>query len=180
MRRLLTLLLIFGACTAHAQRQIDEQSSWSLKDRLYVGGGFGLNGGSDSWGNKYFTFSLSPIIGYMITNNFSAGSGISYTYLGYSSPINATIHQYGVSPFVRYNVKQFFGQVEYNVISTPLYFDQNDRQIYDRLLAGIGISQPVGERSSINLLAMYDLIYSNDRTQSPFASPWVFRVFFSI
>jgi hypothetical protein len=173
------ILLMCIAGYAQAQRQIDEQSSWSLKDRIYVGGGFGLNGGSDTWGNKYFTFSLSPVIGYMITPNFSAGSGISYTYLGYSSPVNVTIHQYGISPFVRYNIKQFFGQLEYNVISTPLYIDQSNRKTYDRLLAGIGISQPVGDRTSLNLVAMYDLIYSNDRTQSPFASPWVFRVFFT-
>lgn len=186
MRAILTILLIFSGCFAFAQRQIDEQSSWSLKDRLYVGGGFGLNGGTDYSGNKYFTFSLSPILGYMITSNFSAGTGITYQYLGYSD-MNITLHQYGVSPFVRYNIKQFFGQVEYNLISTPqiVYssqkgFEAVDRNIYDRLLAGIGISQPIGDRSSLNLVAMYDLIYSNDRSKSPFASPWVFRVFFSI
>jgi hypothetical protein len=151
-----------------------------------VGGGFGLNGGTDSYGNKYFTFSLSPIIGYMITKDFSAGSGISYQYLGYSD-LHITLHQYGLSPFLRYNVKQFFGQVEYNLISTPQVavnsqggFDAVNRSVYDRLLAGIGISQPIGDRSSLNLVAMYDLIYSSDRTQSPFASPWVFRVYFSI
>jgi hypothetical protein len=186
MRTLLVIFFILSAVVTQAQRDIDENTGWALKDRIYVGGGFGLNGGTDYGGNKYFTFSLSPIVGYMITPNFSAGTGITYQYLAYSD-INVKLHQYGFSPFVRYNVKQFFGQVEYNIISTPYAiqisnssYEVSERRAYDRLLVGLGIAQPIGERSKINLLAMYDFLYSNDRTKSPFASPWVFRVFFSI
>ena len=90
-----------------------------------------------------------------------------------------------MSPFVRYNISQFFGQVEYNVISTPYVIVDNagvyasKRATYDRLLAGIGVAQPIGERAKVNLLAMYDLLYTSDRSQSPFGSPWVLRVFFS-
>jgi hypothetical protein len=184
MRALLMVILILVVGVAHAQRDIDENTGWSLKDRLYVGGGFGLSGGSDYQGFKYFTFSISPIFGYMITPQLSAGTGINYQYLSYGD-LNIKLHQYGVSPFVRYNIKQFFGQVEYNVISTPYVMVDNqgaytsERATYDRLLAGIGIAQPIGERAKINLLAMYDLLYTTDRSQSPFGSPWVFRVFFS-
>jgi len=184
MRALLMIGLILVAGAAHAQRDIDEDTGWSLKDRIYVGGGFGLSGGTDYSGYKYFTFSLSPIVGYMITPQLSAGTGITYQYLSYGD-LNIKLHQYGVSPFVRYNIKQFFGQVEYNVISTPYVIVDNNgvyasrRATYDRLLEGIGVAQPIGERAKINLLAMYDLLYTSDRSQSPFGSPWVLRVFFS-
>lgn len=184
MRVLLMVGLILVAGAAYAQRDIDEDTGWSLKDRIYVGGGFGLSGGSDYQGYKYFTVSLSPIVGYMITPQFSAGTGITYQYLSYGD-LNIKLHQYGLSPFVRYNIKQFFGQVEYNVISTPyVLFDNNGayaskRATYDRLLAGVGVAQPIGDRAKVNLLAMYDLLYTSDRSQSPFGSPWVIRVFIS-
>lgn len=185
MRALLILVLVVMVFSAQAQRDITEDTGWSLKDRLYVGGGFGLSGGSDYSGYKYFTFSLSPILGYMITPQLSAGTGISYQYLSYGD-LNIKLHQYGVSPFVRYNISQFFGQVEYNVISTPYVVVDpvngvyaSKRATYDRLLAGVGIAQPIGDRAKVNILAMYDLLYTNDRSQSPFGSPWVLRVFFS-
>ncbi len=167
--------MIFISCLAFAQREIDNNSGWELKDRIYFGGGFGLNGGNDAFGNRYFYVALNPIVGYMITPQFSGGLGIQWQHYSYPD-FNTTIDQYGVSPFLRYNFGQLFAYTEYNVFNTPT-FGNTERKTFDRLLLGVGYSQPLGRRGAINAMALYDLIYSN--SERAFASPWVFRVYFS-
>lgn len=169
--------LFFISINCFAQRVVDEGASSSLKDRLYIGGGFGLNGGSDAYGNRYFYFALNPIIGYMVTPKLSVGTGLNWQRYSYSEPVKLNIDQYGVSPFMRYNFSQVFAYGEYNLINTPTYnFAQ--RRTYDRLLLGLGYSQPLGQRrGAINAMALYDVIY--DQQERAFASPWVFRIFFS-
>ncbi|HOO11265.1 MAG TPA: hypothetical protein PKW06_15105 [Cyclobacteriaceae bacterium] len=167
------MLLLAGV--ASAQREIDERAGWGLKDRVYLGGGFGLNGGNDSFGNRYFYIGLNPIIGYMISPQFSGGLGLQWQHYSYPD-VDAKIDQYGVSPFLRYNFGQLFAYTEYNVLNTPTLYN-NERKNFDRFLMGLGYSQPLGRRGSLNAMALYDLIYSN--TDRAFASPWVFRVYFS-
>lgn len=172
---LITLtLLISGVC--YGQIPIDNQTGWTLKDRLYFGGGFGLNGGSDSFGNRYWFVGLNPIVGYMITPQFSAGLGVQWQHYSYPD-FNTTFDQYGVSPFMRYNFGQLFAYTEYSILNTPV-FGNTERKNFDRLLAGLGYSQPIGRRSAINVMALYDLIYNN--SERAFASPWVLRVWFSL
>ncbi|MEQ8362706.1 MAG: hypothetical protein RH948_07535 [Cyclobacteriaceae bacterium] len=161
---------------AFAQREVDDNAGWGLKDRLYFGGGFGLNGGNDSFGNRYFYVGLNPIVGYMITPQLSSGLGLQWQHYSYPD-FNTKIDQYGVSPFVRYNFGQLFAYMEYNVLNTPT-FSNTERRNFDRFLMGLGYSQPLGRRGSLNAMALYDVIYSN--AERAFASPWVFRVYFSL
>jgi hypothetical protein len=178
MRRIALLsFLVLITILSHAQRVVDEGAGWSLKDRLYVGGGFGLNGGTDAWGNRYFYFALNPIIGYMVTQRLSVGTGINWQRYTYTEPVKLKIDQYGASPFIRYNFSQLFAYGEYNLLNTPT-FTLSQRRTYDRLLLGLGYSQPFGRRGAINAMALYDVIY--DRNERAFVSPWVFRVFFSL
>ena len=170
-------IFCFLSLSCFAQRTIDEGAGWSAKDRLYMGGGLGLNGGADAYGNRYFYFALNPIIGYMIDTKLSVGTGLNWQRYSYSEPVKLNIDQYGVSPFVRYNFSQLFAYGEYNLINTPTY-NLTQRRTYDRLLLGLGYSQPFGQRrGSINAMALHDVIY--DQQERAFASPWVFRVFFS-
>jgi hypothetical protein len=176
MKSPILVLLLLLAFNCLGQRQIDEGSGWSLKDRLYIGGGLGLNGGVDGYGNRYFYFALNPIIGYMVTPKLSVGTGLNWQRYSYSEPVKLKIDQYGVSPFIRYNFSQVFAYGEYNLLNTPTY-SITQRRTYDRLLLGLGYSQPFGKRGAINAMALYDVIY--DQQERAFASPWVFRVFFS-
>jgi len=171
----LIVCILSLSSVAFAQREIDERAGWGLKDRLYVGGGFGLNGGNDSYGNRYFYIGLNPIIGYMITPQFSGGLGLQWQHYSYPD-YNSKIDQYGVSPFLRYNFGQLFAYTEYNVLNTPTLYN-TERKNFDRFLMGLGYSQPLGRRGSLNAMALYDVIYSN--TERAFASPWVLRVYFS-
>lgn len=166
-------LLWLVSMVSFAQREVEENSK--LSDRLYFGGGLGLNGGTDSYGNRYFFVGLYPIVGYMVNNQFSVGTGITYQYYSYPD-VNQELTQYGVSPFARYNFGQIFLYTEYMFLSTPTYINAQ-RKTFNRWLLGVGFSQPIGKRSSLNVMGLYDVIWK--QTDYAFASPWVFRVYFS-
>ena len=174
---LLTLGILMGSL-AYGQREVDMEQKPAFKDRVFFGGGFGLGGGSNS-----FYVSASPLVGYMLTNKWSAGVGLNYTYVRYDN-INQNDNQYGLLAFTRYNIyRQFFLQAQYDYINyTRYYFVPGSNELFDerdsysRFLAGGGISQPLGARGAINLVAMYDLSHSSS---SPYGSPWVFQVYFS-
>lgn len=171
-----TLVLFIMALTLEvfAQREVDDIANPSFGDHLYFGGGFGLSGGSDGNGNRYFFIGVYPIVGYMVDNRFSVGMGVTYQYYTYPD-VNLDIHQYGVSPFARYNFGQVFLYGEYMILSTPTFINFQ-RTSFDRLPVGIGYSQPIGKRVSINGMGLYDVIWKS--SDFAFASPWVFRVFF--
>lgn len=169
------LLLMLLSVSVMGQREIEEDAGWTLKDRLYFGGGFGLSGGQDSYGNKYFYFALNPIVGYMVTPDFSVGTGVGWQRLSYSEPVKQKIDQYAVSPFARYNFGQLFAYGEYSLVNSSTFIS-TERRNFDRLLLGLGYSQSTGQRGAINVMALYDVLYREDEA---FASPWVFRVFFS-
>lgn len=172
--RILLLVSIFSAIsyTSFAQKDVDFDSDPSFMDRVYFGGGVGFSS------DNYATFvSVSPIVGYMITQNLSAGVGIQYQYIKYKF-LDVSGNTYGGNIFTRYNINQFFIQSEYNTtnIEVSPADDFKNRRTFERLLFGGGITQPLGRKFRINVVGMYDVIYN---VNSPFASPWVFRVYIS-
>jgi hypothetical protein len=171
-------IAVLVACTApvFSQGEFDTGAPPSWKERIYTGGGLGMSGGSDAYGNRYFYIGLYPIIGYRVTPEFSAGVSLSWQHYDYTD-IGVTVDQYGGAPFVRYNFGQLFLYSEFMILNSPTY-DNTHRAIYNRWLIGAGFSQPVGRKGAINAMGLYDVLYkSSDRA---FTSPWVFRVFFSI
>ncbi len=179
MRSALLVCLLLGVARVFAQREIEDDAGWKLRDRLYFGGGFGINSGRDFNGFRFTMISVNPIVGYMVTPQFSVGTGINYTYLRYPE-VNLRLDQYGASPFVRYNFGQIFAYSEYNFISTPTFLGTQvgpTRRTFDRLFVGLGYTQPIGRRGAVNIMALYDVLY--DQTERAFASPWDIRVFFS-
>ena len=171
----LSIVLIFVSAVAFAQRDVFDNAK--LSERLYFGGGLGLNGGTDSYGNRYFYVGLYPIVGYMVNSQFSVGMGINYQYYSYPD-WDQESHQYGFSPFMRYNFGQLFLYAEYALLNTPVYnINSGVRKTYDRLLLGAGFSQPLGGRGALNVMGLYDVLWN--RSEYAFASPWVFRVFVS-
>lgn len=174
MKPIILICSLLISLTSFAQREVSDDSS--IKDRIYLGGGLGLNVGTDYYGYRYFYFALNPIIGYMVNPKTSVGTGITWQRYSYSEPVKLNIDQYGVSPFIRYNFSEFFAYGEYNLLNTPTY-SISQRRTYDRLLLGLGYSQSLG-RGSVNAMALYDVIY--DQNERAFSSPWVFRVFFTL
>lgn len=176
MKASILVFFILLSVTCFGQREIEEGAGSSWSERLYFGGGLGLNGGVDGYGSKYFYFALNPIVGYMVTPKFSVGTGLNWQRFTYTEPIKFHYDQYGISPFMRYNFSELFAYGEYNLLNTPTY-NIAQRKTFDRLLLGLGYSQPIGGRGAVNVMALYDVIY--DQQERVFPSPWVFRVFFS-
>lgn len=171
----ITFILVLLVEFAFAQKGtqiIEKESNW--QERVYLGGGFGFNGGSNSFG-----VSLSPIVGYMLNNRVSVGVGATYEYFKYESAfLTYNDNRYGGMLFGRVNLAgQIFAYGEYSFFNFAYSGDNNDRRTVTRLPIGLGLSQPIGPRSSFNIIAAYDMIYDE---QGPYASPWVFNMFFSL
>ncbi len=175
---LLPLILLLGITAAQAQIEVSERAAW--RDRVFFGGGGGLGGGNDVFGNRFFRISVSPVVGYMVTDKVSLGTSVVYNTINYSD-LGFRYKQYGVMPFIRYNLDDLFLTAEWNYLNVPRLsfngqYDVTERLNVTRLLAGAGYSKPVGGRSRVNVVGLYDLAYKREY----FASPWVLRVFFTL
>jgi hypothetical protein len=172
----LLILLCLISFTCLSQKEIDDRTGWSLKDRGYLGLGFGgLGLGRHSTLGNYFSIGVTPMAGYMLTKNLSSGLAFEYQYTSYSD-LKIKIHQYGWYPFVRYNIRMFFIQADYDWYSIPTTVNSDERIILDRFFAGIGYSSKGRGSSAMNFLLSYDLLYTNT---SPFSSPLSVRIFFT-
>ena len=177
MKRAVILFILCMSFSLWARAQWgDEQMNEkpSLKDRMFTGGGLGMSFSSYS---DYV--SVSPLIGFKITNKLATGVGFQYRYTNYKlvSPSIST-NDYGASPFVRYYVyNPFFLHTEYEYLNYQ-YIDSKLRRSYGSLMTGGGMFQPFGGRAGLFIMALYNLTYRNPNSPydySPYSSPWVLR-----
>lgn len=189
MKRLVLLIVFaFSLISVNAQfnfslrnpnRQNNNSSKDPITNRIYFGGGGGFGAGTDQNGNRYNYYTLLPVIGYRINQQFSVGASFTYQRYNYLNTIvgNYSFTQYGFGPYARYTINPIFVQAEFDVINAPAYDANNEvvRANYNRFLVGLGYVLPLGKRSAINAMAMYDLLY---RVPSVFNSPFVIRVYF--
>jgi hypothetical protein len=177
------------------KKKKDKDKGFST-DRIVAGGGLGL-----SFGNVT-AVSVSPMIGYRITDNFAAGVRFGYQYLKvkdfYEIPdFNNNIDYYDLKSSIfstgvwaRYLImQQLFAHVEYehNFMSFTQYgFDPGGsgnivgiKTKYNApsLLIGAGFRQPLSERVSFGILALYDVIQDK---YSPYLDRIEFRTGFLV
>ncbi|MBV6646231.1 MAG: hypothetical protein KI790_12320 [Cyclobacteriaceae bacterium] len=172
MRRLIVLLGLIIVCSA-------SQGQGNPFDKFYFGGGLGFNAGSD-----FTTISLSPQLGYKITERLSAGVGITYQYTDYKN-IDLTLTHYGGSLFSRYLITdQIFAHTEYEYLTIEFPTDLRDlsktqREGYNSWFVGGGFVQPLGRNAAFTTVALYNVLY-DDSGNSPYNSPFVVRAGFNI
>ncbi|MFZ6663919.1 hypothetical protein [Peijinzhouia sedimentorum] len=173
---LFTTLFVLLFQSAIAQIQTDDVKELSTMERIYGGGNFSLG-----FGNITFV-DISPLAGYMITPQFSAGLGATYQYLRYNN-FDQSANVYGGRIFMRHNIMQrFFAHAEYESMSVeyPQYDDNLNvvvrREWVPGLLVGGGIFNGFGERGGMNLTVLYNLVHDNIR--SPYGSPLIIRAGF--
>ncbi len=176
----LILLTVTGVVTA--QR---DSEPLTLRERFYFGGNFGLQFGSIT------RVEISPLVGYRITPRLSSGIGITYIYhkeKTFITDFETSI--YGGRVFSRFDlIKDFnkfiplgfngglFAQVEYEPlnIESRIFHPfglEAERYWYHGVFAGGGLNLPLGGRTSVNFMVLYDL---NHSTRSPYAEPYVIR-----
>src|SRR5690606_39156157 len=140
---------------------------------FFYGGGGGFGGGTE-----YLNISLTPLVGYKVTNQFATGLQTSFQYVRW---YGTSIYNYGGGPFVQYSFspKLFaYSQYEYlNFGFFPPGQSEPERAGFNSLFVGGGYVEPVGDRAAFVLMALYNLLYG-DGFGTPYVSPLHFRVGF--
>jgi len=147
------------------EKENEKKPFWSW-DRVYGGGGLGF------WANSRSTFvNIAPQVGYKITKKYSAGIGITYTFIQdrtFSPPLSINI--YGGSIFNRYLFTDFlFVHAEYEILNGPWDFFYDRRFTLYNVWLGGGLRQRIGN-SSLNLMGLWNMnenIYSRAYFPSP-------------
>ncbi len=178
MKKLVQLfLLILLSSYCFGQKQFDQEGAPTFFDRVYFGGSFSLQFGD------FTAIVISPIAGYMVTNRFSVGPGITYQYLkgeaydfaGRRYQYNSNI--YGFNAFARYNITpMFFAYTEYE--SLKVDFPSVDgtelvREWVPAYFIGGGVFQQVGGRAGLGLTVLLNLLHDNRK--SPYNSNLIIR-----
>ena len=179
MMTLLTGALGIGASTRLAAgatpvaTPTQQQPPGSWKKNLFVGGGVGLGFGDVDW------VSVEPLIGYRINPKIAVGASLIYQWQNddrYSQSVSTTA--YGGRVFAQYYPKPvFFLQAEYEYLNYE-YVQVNlstVRTDTSAVLAGAGISQPIGGNGFFFASALYNFSYDSNDLTSPYSSPWVYR-----
>lgn len=168
------LLLLFsfsvvaGFCQGTSTK--DQSGKKPFWDRVYIGGDVSLNFGNIT------VIGATPMIGYNISERWSAGVGATYLYFSqnvrgfgrYSTSI------YGGNVFSRFLITdQIFAQSEYHLLSVDAYNFELDR--FGRVnvpiwYVGGGYRAQVGANSFIMIMALIDLI---EDINSPYANPQI-------
>ena len=179
-----TGILFAGLLNGRLNAQ-DEKEFLSFRDRIFLGGNFGIQIGTIT------NIEISPVLGYYITPRLAGGLGARYEYYkdsrdfpGYF-PFKTNI--YGGSVFGRYmlirNIREvtgfpldskIFTQAEYEILSLERkYFEvpptlEEGRYALHSVLVGGGIFQPLGKKSGLVLMVLWNL---NETSNSPYSNP---------
>lgn len=160
--------------------------------KTFVYSGIGL-GYSSFYGLSNFNFSISPAIGYRVSDRFSIGPGISYAYNYYgadngngtSTSFNTS--SFGVKGFAQFMVyNQFFLHAEYEVTRAEFLAVDNygnitggkvSRSIQTPLL-GVGYRSQISNRAAADIVLLYNF---QDNYNSIYPNPVIrFNFLFNI
>ncbi|MFH2095053.1 MAG: hypothetical protein ABIJ16_05080 [Bacteroidota bacterium] len=158
-------------------------SEKNFGDRLFFGGGFGMNFGTTTM------IEVAPLIGYQLTDEITVGTGFTYKYISGQYVNGSTLYRfettlYGGKAFANYMIAgKFFPHIEYEGLSLEKeYFDfahgypDDGRFWYHSILVGAGYYMPFKGRGGMYIIGLYNL---NDSSNSPYGSPLIWRMGFT-
>ncbi len=175
-KSLYILLFIYSFVTISAFAQTDSingrpaKEHRPLKDRFYFGGNLGLQFGNQTY------IDISPLVGYKITEKFSAGLGITYIYYKQRFPnypqYNYETSIYGGRVFSRYYIiENLFAHTEIEMLNMEVFdvikYEYKRKNILSPFV-GAGYVQRFGQSSGIYIMLLYNL---NDTPDSPYSNP---------
>lgn len=176
---LLVIFLSFVACGLRAQ-YLETEPPPSPVQRIFYGGDLDLAFGTVT------QISLSPQVGYRITNRFSAGVGIDYMFV-YSEFYNFKGSIFGGNVFASFTVIKSIGDLipffrtDMGILIYGQFSYTNMGKFYTVLSAeepmriaspmlGLGFQVPIGRRSYMVLSVMYNF---NESMYSLYSNPVV-------
>jgi len=142
-----------------------------IERRVVFGGDIGLSFGSITY------IKLAPVVGYRLTERWTAGLGPIYIYQKVKLYNNWETSIYGGKTYVSFTVYQGsqsqnrFGigdimlHVENEVVNVEKYDEDPITRIWiDNLLLGGGMYQPIGGRFGVSVFVLWDV------TQNPYST----------
>ena len=184
MLKSLFIVLLFFAFADHADAQRGKKKSRSNETdeyfdesgigayKFWYGGGVGLgfSGGNIS---SRFDFSLSPMLGYKITPEFSVGPRVelSYTHfrqnVGFNDIRKANLFSYGIGIFGRYKIfNQFFTHAEFQIENRQVLINgEKDRNRFDNFFVGIGYTS--GGQVAYEIALLYNILEDDNTIDLP-------------
>lgn len=143
-----------------------ERSVGNLRDRLFFGGDFALQFGT----NESYVL-VAPLAGYRVSNTFDFGLGPYYefyrlNFFGFRQRWSI----YGARSFARFfplanldvnaNLGNLFLIASFEMLNFPNWLVSDGNRVWIRNLpVGGGFSQPLGGRASFNLTITYNLFH---------------------
>lgn len=133
-------------------------------DKVFVGGNVGLQFGTVTFAE------ISPLVGYRINDQISAGVGITYQYYHYKDKYyDLETNVYGGRLFGRYFFTNFFfAHAEYEYLNLEAFDFQRRRVDVGSFLAGGGYIQRFGNNSGIVAMLLYNFTES---AYTPYTNP---------
>ena len=165
MQKYFSLLILFFSISLTGFAQSD-LTSRKFGDRLFAGGDVGLTFGTVTFIN------VSPLLGYRITDDFSAGVGGTYQYFKQSfdgAEFQTSI--YGGRVFARHAIlEDFFVHSEYEILNLEVadaFGFATGRQNIPFLYVGGGVRQSIGGSSYFVGMVLYDVIQNRLSPYNP-------------
>jgi hypothetical protein len=162
-----------------------EKTPWT--DKLTYGGNFWF-----SFGSGFSQIYLQPLVGYRVTDKFTAGTGFTYIYTSqkYYVSNNQTVtysdNVYGLNFFARHQLfGPLFAQAEYQPMNFTSYnrLGESKRMWTNALYLGGGLSQSMGGKGGFYMMVLYDVLWRSYDSANPSAYPrsfygtaWNFRI----
>lgn len=165
-----TCVIVLMTCSflSFSQNQDSTNNFW---DHVRIGGGIGL-----SFGDGFFSGTVSPTGIYEFNSKFSAGVGLNATYNKQDNFFKSTI--FGASIIGLYNpIRELQVSAEFEELNVSRKFSdtafEDDNYWYPGLFMGIGYGN-----GNVTFGIRYDLLYSKEK--SIYADPYIpfVRVFF--
>lgn len=191
---LASILVLLSFSVISGQKSKDDQFPYeqtttkkkapSVRERLFFGGSIGLMFGTIT------DIQISPIIGFWVFPRIAIAAGPTYRY--YKDPVDATA-LYGARGYLQLVAIKDLSSVVPIGAHTGIYFHiedellslkssywkfppyASDRFYVNTALAGVGISQQIGNRSSLNFMILWPI---NDPYYQIYSRP-EFRISFS-
>lgn len=161
---LLPALLLVMTVSAQEPEFRTEEPKPPAMQRFYFGGSFGLQFGTVT------NIELSPVVGFWLLPRIAVAAGPSFQYLK-APGIGTTI--FGGRTYLQFTLVQDLGKIipvgsgtgifiqgEYELLSVEkryvtLVYEDEGRVTGGNFLAGAGISQRTGRRSSLNITFLW-------------------------
>lgn len=177
MRKILLSILFLAFVLGLDAQYLEKDPPPSPVQRIFFGGNLDMGFGTVT------QISLSPEVGYRITNRLSAGVGIDYMFV-YSEEYNFKGSIFGGSVFASFTVIKSLGELipflgtDMGILVYGQFSYTNMGKFYTALsgeepmwiaspMLGLGFQVPIGQRSYMVLSVMYNFdesmysIYSN-------------------